>query len=317
MKKLIILALCVLFAKVFLAQTTNAGKVQVVTKLVQKTIPVQSSQNLKITAKKAKVMITPSSDNQIHVKMSLISKHTSKEKAEKDLQALVYEIGESNSEITLKNEIQKDKVNEKITSLLKTVYEIQIPAQMPIKIQQSYGDVRIEKVKSNLNLNTNYTDIKLLDIHLDKADIQNNYSDMEIKNCSGKYVVISNYGDVKVRNTENMDFTGKINYGDILLETFSGDVNITANYSDVKLENIKEIKRLNIVSNYSDVDMIFKDVATLSKYGFDIVNNFSDVSIPETMRKDFVKSTNTLIKTASNGTPTIKIIANYGDINLK
>jgi hypothetical protein len=315
MKKLIILGLCVLFAKIFLAQTTNAGKVQVVTKLVQKTIPIQSTQDLKITAKKAKIMITPSSDNQIHLKMSLIAKHTEKEKAEKDLQALVYEIGEDNAGIVLKNDIQKDKVNEKITSLLKTVYELQIPAQMPVKIHQNYGEIQIENVKSSLNLHANYTDIKLSDLHPDKADIHGNYSDIEIKNCSGKYIVTSNYGDVKVRNTNSMDFIGKINYGDVLLETFSGDANITANYSDVKMENIKEIKRLNIVSNYSDV--VFKDTATLNQYGFDIINNFSDVSISETMRKDFVRTTNTLVKTATNGTPTIKIIANYGDINLK
>ncbi len=315
MKKLIILGLYILFAKILLAQTTNAGKVQVVTKLVQKTIPVQANQTLNITAKKAKIMITPSSDNQLQLKMSLIAKHTQREKAEKDLQALIYEIGEDNSGIILKNDIQKDKVNEKITSLLKTVYEIQIPTNMPVKIHQNYGEIQIEKVKSNLTLNTNYTSIKLLEMHLDKADIESNYSDMEIKDCSGKYTVVSSYGNTKVRNTSNMDFTGKINYGDILLETFSGDASITANYSDVKLESIKEIKRLNIISNYSDV--VFKDLSNLARYGFDIVNNFSDVSIAEPMRKDFVKSTNTMIKTAANGTPIIKIIANYGDIDLK
>lgn len=315
MKKLIILGLCILFAKVFLAQTTNPGKVQIVTKLVQKTIPVQPTQDIKITAKKAKIMIVPSTDNQIHLKMSLIAKHTEREKAEKDLQALVYEIGEDNTSIVLKNDIQKDKVNEKITSLLKTVYELQIPPQMAVKIHQNYGEIQIENVKSNLNLHTNYTEIKLLQLYSEKTDINSNYSDIEIKNCSGKYLITSNYGDIKVRNADNMDFTGKINYGDVLIETFSGDANITANYSDVKMENIKEIKRLNIMSNYSDV--VLRDAANLTRYGFDIINNFSDVSIPETMRKDFVRTANTLAKTAVNGTPTIKIIANYGDINLK
>lgn len=315
MKKLIVLGLCILLAKIFLAQTTKPGKVQVVTKLVQKNISVQANQELKITAKKAKVLITPSADSQLHVKMSLIAKHTEKEKAEKDLQALEYEILENNTEIVLKNEIKRDKVNEKITSLLKTVYEVQVPVQMPIKIQHNYGEIHIEKMKSDLNLNANYVEIKLSELQLKRADIQNNYSDIEMRGCSGKYIVTSNYGKVKVKNSTNMDFIGKINYGDVFVETFSGDANITANYSDVKLENIQEIHRMNIVSNYSDLE--FKDMHTISKYGFDIVNNFSDVFISEPIRKEFIKNTNTLTKTAANGTPTIKIIANYGDIDLK
>lgn len=315
MKKLIILGMCMLFAKIFLAQTTNNGKVQVVTKLVQKTIPVQPNQELKITAQKAKVMITPSSDNQIHLKMSLIAKHTAREKAEKDLQALVYEIGEDNSGITLKNDIQKDKVNEKITSLLKTVYELQIPPAMPVKINQNYGEIKIEKIKSNLNLHTNHTDIELAQIQSEKMDIQANYSDIVCKDCSGKLMIISNYGKARLKNAQNMDFTGKMNYGELFIEDFGGETNITANHSEVNLAGLKDVKRINIVANYSDVD--FKDVQTLHHCGFDITGNFSDIDIAETIRKDFIRNVNTVIKTASNGAPVIRIIANYGDIDLK
>lgn len=315
MKKLIILGLYILFAKISLAQTTNAGKVQVVTKLVQKTIPAQASQTLNITAKKAKIMITPSSDNQLHLKMSLIAKHMQRQKAEKDLQALVYEIGEDNSGITLKNDIQKDKVNEKITSLLKTVYEIQIPAHMPVKIHQNYGEIQIEKVKSNLNLNTNYTNIELYQVQSQKTEIQANYSDIISKDCSGKLMIISNYGKTKLKNAQNMDFTGKVNYGELFIDNFAGESNITANYSDIDLTDIKEIKRINIFANYSDID--FKDVQSLNHCGFDITGNFSDIDIAESIKKEFTHNVNSIIKMASNGAPVIKIIANYGDIDLK
>ncbi|MDW8348136.1 MAG: DUF4097 family beta strand repeat-containing protein, partial [Bacteroidia bacterium] len=314
-KSIILLCLYVVSLKSILSQTTTPNKVQVVTKLVQKSIPIQNNQNLQFETKRAKLLLSPSTDNQIHIKISLIAKHTSKQKAEKDLQALTYQIIENQGTITLKNDIQRDKVNERVTSLLKTIYEVQVPSSVTVGIKQKYGEIEIEKINSNLNIDCNYTDIKLAQLHAEKVDIQTNYSDIVAKNCSGKFTLIGSYNKVKIYQAHKMHLTGTFNYSEILIEDFSGEANINANYSEIEMSDIKETQRMNIISNYSDIE--FKDVQNLAHFGFDIAGNFSDIDIAEPLKKDFVRTMNRIVKNAAQGSPVIKITANYGDIEIE
>ncbi|MDW8302178.1 MAG: DUF4097 family beta strand repeat-containing protein [Bacteroidia bacterium] len=315
MSRSIILLSLYCVSTLVVAQTTNPGKVQVVTKLVQKSISAQPNQNLQIDAKRAKVILSPSTDNQIHLKLSLIAKHTQREKAEKDLQALTYEISTQGQDIVIKNQIDRNKINERITSLLKTIYEIQLPTQIPITVKQNYGEVQIDKIKSPFTLQCDYTEIKLTQAQSEKAEIRTNYSDVTLKGCSGKFNISSNYGKIEINQSENMDLTGNFNYGEISIQDFSGEINLNANHSEIEITGIKDAQKVNIVSNYTDIE--FKNAQSLSDYGFDIAGHFSDIEIAEPLKKDFVRSSNKLFKNASKNAPVIRITVNHGDIEVE
>ncbi len=235
--------------------------------------------------------------------------------------------------------VHKDK-----NTNLRIDYTVFMPENMELKLNNSFGSVILPEFSSPLHLNLNYCTLTAPNIRNLENNINLNYGTANINSMNGgnlnsnftnlnlgnlKNVNLkNNNGRFKARNLE--DIEGILNYSQGVLGTIKDAVKLKLNYTnDLVIEKIDEnLKSLEILSNYSDVDL---PISLKTNVEFNIKTNHGSFLVDPALLVRFIKNTETQSKNRSkisnsyqgqigksnNPNAKITVISNFGDVKIK
>ncbi|KOY84685.1 hypothetical protein AD998_19835 [bacterium 336/3] len=265
-------------------------------KTIQKSYSA-SGMNLKITNSYGKVHINTNSSNQINVKVEMIAKASSKERADEILDKISVTTTQSGNLIafeTLLSNMSGWSWGGRTSFEIN--YTIDMPATTPLEVYNKYGNTYVGNCSSKTTLHTSYGNIKAekLTGSSEKA-VQVKYGNAQVAYIEegSIYVAYGNLdleqaGNIKLKNSYSNTEVGKVNslnvdnaYGNLEIESveqiegetdYAGkfiiknlgkSMNMKGSYnSSFKIEGIeKRCQNITIDARYSDCSLDFNEDA--------------------------------------------------------
>lgn len=244
------------FLLLFLGTVFSVSNAQehVFTKSIFKSINV-ANRNITIDAEKANITITEAEDDNFTIDLKFVSKHTDKQRAEKQLSYMNHILNIKNKEVYLRNYILISSGKE-LSGSIQAEYVLKIPKNKIVSITNSLGNIEVENIEGNFSINTKYGNITLQNI-TGKLDLYGHIGELRLENCylnskiETKYIssyYINNKGSYNV--ISNM---GTLNFS--LNKTIS-NLTINASGTEIVLLNKNCIEfNLNLISQYGNIDI--------------------------------------------------------------
>ena len=245
------------------AQTT----LQVVTKIVEKTLPYKTGFSLNIDAEKADITLKANPNaKEISVKMEFISKNPNLESAKTDIDAIKYVAENQGKNVYLRNYIGIEKGSAKPTSDLKTRYTIEVPAEMTVSVKNNFGKLNVSGLRNKVMLITEFCKTTLTDIK-GEMSINTRLGDIDGRGLEGKISVQSNRSDV-------------------FLSMAKGECAITAQYGKINIETDKTFTQLSIKADKAEVHFL-PPAATAITY--DLEAEYGKVILPQKITPKYIE----------------------------
>ncbi len=241
--------------------------------------------------------------NESHIgfHVEIVTKSNKEEKAENLLRQIDIEFENYKSD---KKVVAKTIIPNKINNIeFQIDYYIMIPHHIVLSIDNSYGDISIDKLSRHLNLDLDYGNLSIDSLSTDnKIDVT--------------------YGNIKIKHAEKVD--AKIAYGNIRINT-GNEINVNLKYGDAKFGNIKSLKCNSQYSDIScsDIDNAYLKIQYSDTYlknvkALTIDGTYSDVEIDYLLKNfSFTSSYGDIeINKVSHDFELIDIKTTYSDANI-
>jgi len=268
---------------------------QVVTKTIEETNNWSYKQTLEINGENAIIHISTWDQPKIKTTIELIAKHPDKEVAEKDLEALQFNISSQKKRFSISNYLSISKSNAKPSSTLKTKMTLIIPKNCPLSVKNNFGSIHIEGLKQRLKIDSRFTNIT-------------------IEKLKGPLDINSHLGEIYGKDI-NSNLTITSNRSKIYFEQLSGNIDINAKYGIIQIvEDAAYAYDLNITGDKSNVT-ILNAKPTLNAY--DLKTSFGSITTHKQNSFNVIMDTDTLKQIHAIpivSTSNISIKLDYGDI---
>lgn len=265
-------------------------------KTIQKSYSA-SGMNLKITNSYGKVHINTNSGNQINVKVEMIAKASSKEKADEILDKISVTTTQSGNLIAFETILSNmsgwswgGRTSFEIN------YTIDMPSTTPLEVYNKYGNTYLNNFSAKLSLQNWYGNIKTEKItgsddkniqvkygnaqvvYLEKGNIAIAYGNLDLEQSNQAKVkvsysnasmgklkalnIFSSYSNIEVESAESIE--GSSDYsGKFIVKSLGKSMDMTGSYnSSFKIEGIeKGCQNITIDTRYSDCSLDFNEDA--------------------------------------------------------
>ncbi len=197
-------------------------------RVVEKSYNVSATTSLQIRNKFGRIEINSWDKNEFAIKIELIGRSRSEERAQRILDQIEIDIDEGSSQISFETRI--DRMKNKNNEGFEVNYTISMPEANPLDIKNSFGDVLMGNRGGDLDINVSYGSMRVGDVA----------GDTELK---------LSFGSGDIDNIQDGDLTVK--YSDFSLES-SKNIELNQGFSDVE---IGEVEDLELESKYGDVEI--------------------------------------------------------------
>lgn len=270
---------------------------KVITEVVEKQFKYQPGFEVNIEGQNAEIVVETWDQNEVKVIIELISKHPDQAIAERDIEALQFDITQHGQMIYFRNFIKPNAGKPEPEAQLKALYTVTLPSECPVYLKNNFGNASISNLSSLLRLNAEFTNILL-------------------QNLQGTTFINSRFGDITGYNLGG-EMTIDTRRSDITLHNLSGKVNINSYYGIIKLFTDKSLVQLNIDANKSDV--YFFD-PNPTAYGYTLTAHYGTITAPSDLKFNFLEN-NTKLKKAvfqpSKEMATVSIKISFGNIVIR
>lgn len=280
-------------------------KVSVLTRSIEKQFAVKDLPHLNINTERGIITIKGWEKKEIKVLLKLSAKNNDPIIARKELDYMQYSITITSNSIYISNRMQLKNPNEEISSLIVANYEIFVPYNTDIHVDNKFGKLAIYDVKGLLEGELNYSDLSLIrksgninfwitigDLNCNSSKlngkITTKHSNISISETIGSFTLKSEYGNMKM------------GYGNDLLR-----LSVVSNATDINIEN-KSCKPLHLVlsGTYCPLKMDYGCYTPDKKL---LKSDYNSNTEQEVWK---------LIYWPAENGPVLKINAKFGSINL-
>lgn len=291
-------------------------------RVIDANFEAKANYNLYLNGKYSDYKIVTWNENRVSFHVEIIVKSNREDVAKEAVNNIDVEFNNRKDEATIEARTVFKKNTFKNISY-EIDYYVMIPKDLYLVIDNSYGNVEIDKLNKTLDLKLDYGNFSIDSIFTD-AMLDVDYGNVKVK-YADKVKAVIDYGNIRINSGNEVDV--KMSYGNMNLDDVKtldancrySDVtcsdadyaNLDMQYSDIYLKKIKEV---TIDGRYSDVeiDRLLKKINFVSDYGdieidnvdrdfelIDINANYADADI-----------------TLSDGNSfSYDISVTYGDIN--
>jgi hypothetical protein len=212
MKRFRLLSLFVFLAS---GQIIAQQKLQVVEKTIEKDIPGDKVEAIKIVCEKADVRIQGWDQDYIKFTLKLTARHENKEVASRELSYIKYAITHEDGIVEFRNRFDFPDEVRYVKSALGVLYEIKVPFRVLLQLEGKYsnieltdltrevdgtfefGNVKLNKLSGQVKLNCTYADVIGQDINA-TFFCRTNKADIYLENLRGSYSINSSFGTVVI-----------------------------------------------------------------------------------------------------------------------
>ncbi len=259
-------------ATALMAQETTF---EVVTKRVEETFPYRPGFDLNIEGEKADVVIQAAEAQEIGVVMEIVARHPDRAVAERDMEAMKFQVERVEERIFLRNYLSPDDSAPKPESTFDIRYVITVPPDCPVYLKNEYGQANIADLSNQLRVNSSFTRLGL-------------------QNLQGMIDIFTRFGDLQGQ-TINGQVSINARRSNLDLADISGEFDITAQYGILNINADPRLLKLRLDAERSEVFLISPDPRL---FAYDLEAHNSEVRLPSNMAFEW-KSNDEALKKAT------------------
>lgn len=279
--------------------------------------------------------------NTIQVKVKVSANSSNERMISRYLDNIDIEKEVNKGTLSLKTLFKSDKIKpgEKGSSdYYKVKYEVSIPKNIKLKINNRFGNVDLPTFLAPLELNLSYGDLNSPEINNNLSNLKTRFSNVRVLNLTGVNLN-SAFSDLNFGKVNNVEITstkdkilaelleniqGDLNYPKGLIKLLNEDISLKLNFSDnLTLEKLgNDLKTLEITSKYSDLLLPLQtgfngilDVKTTNGNFF--TTESLKVRITNQKKVENTKEVNAIIGSESKPSRRIIIHSLNGDVKIK
>ena len=339
-----------------------------VEKRINKEFNVQPESSLAIDNRYGRIDVAIGEANRIKIEVVMKVKAGSEKKAQEALDRISVDISQGGSRVSASTSISStsgwmswfDTGNVE----MEISYNVLVPADIYMDLKQKYGSVFVETTNRDLRIDLSYGDIRLGDINaklslemaysdgslsrIKNGDLSLSYSDLEMEDAQSveidmKYTdvsmgsairanVMTAYGNFRAMDIDELMYRGK--YDDVVIERvksidmesaysgmkiggISGHGHFEMRYGDLQVSNIAAgFSKLDIDTEYTGVVLRF---APNAAFAIDAQNNYCDIHHHDLRVTEDIQRTGSTVLKASRGSGGGLVIArmNYGELTIE
>jgi len=172
---------------------------------------------------------------EIKVVIKLTAKNVNVDIARKELNYMTYSITENYNSVYVNNRMVLDQPNKEISSIILAEYEIFVPYETNIRIDNRFGKLEITDVKG------------LIEGEL-------HYSDLSLNRKSGPITMLITIGDFNITKSK-LSGTVTTRHSNISISETFGKLRLETEYGNMNLSYGSELLQLSILSNATIINI--------------------------------------------------------------
>lgn len=282
----------ILLAGVSFSSASAQEKIQVVTRTVSKSFIIAHKGGLNIKAEKATIVVKRSKDQNLNIKLLLISKNPSQKIAVEDLKYCDYKIENRSEDVFVSNFFDFKNNYKEISSNLSARYEVELPEHVNLIISNIYGELHLAGLSNNINVKTSFGQIYLQTIS-GSLNINSSFTDIIGERINGPCVIKTENGEVKL---SQINAIGNINshFGNIHLSQIHSSLIVHADMSQVNLA-----------------------ISNLDHYSLKFLAQKDKIYVPDELKKNLSSSHGNSTLNFVKGKIVLNVTTNFSSIHLK
>lgn len=224
---------------------------------ITKEFSVSSSPGLKIINKYGNINVIEGKENSITFKIEIIGKGSTEQLAKEYAETVSIDFSQNGNTVTAETKLKSINCNNCGRT---TNYTVIAPKSAIMDLQNKYGNIYLEDVKTPLKIGVGYGNFRANSLAKTEVDIK--YGNVEITSCSD-LDLDSKYSNIKIDKIEKLKADSKydkFNIGSV------SDFNLETAYTDVKID---KLNRRFIANDFKYCKLNISEVAT----------NFSEIKI--------------------------------------
>jgi len=246
----------------FLAlNVASQGLIQRATKTM--TYSFEGCSSLLIQGEKATIKITGKSQNRIELKILLVAKHKKQATALNDLKYIKFASIKQGAQLNLKNYYESTNAN--IESNLSVMYELTVPKDIAIQLNNLYGAVTLFDLSGKKSVDISFGRLEMQAID-GTTNLQLRYSNLTAQKINGKFTGTLSKSDAAITNcAAQMELNTKYGYLNTSLTNDCENIQIAGTRTEIVLNTPSTDYNLDLKTMYSNVEVYDKVVTPTYK----------------------------------------------------
>lgn len=272
-------------------------RLQVITKRIVKSFPYSEGFEVNLEGENAEVLVESWDKKEIAVQLELIAKHPKTERAESDLERMVYVLERVKQKIYIRNYIKEEGATDQ-SAVLEARYVIKLPEDCPVYIKNQFGETDVRNLTNQLRIFNEFGNVALYNI-TGGMQMRTKFSEVKGDQLVGNFDIFARRSQVELTN-------------------IVGNYHIEAAYSSLNLYAGEGLLDLNIDANKTDVQLFNIDPMTHQQQ---LVVQHGNVTIPNAWQYQLQEDTPQIKKLTfhpnSEIYATITISISFGDLKIE
>ncbi|SNC68429.1 hypothetical protein SAMN06265337_2310 [Hymenobacter gelipurpurascens] len=270
-------------------------KVQVVTRTIEKTLPLTPTTRIYVQGEKATVHVQGWDKPTARLVLRLVAKHPDRAVAERELQVMQYRIEQTGNDVNLRNFFTL-AAGTTLQSNLRAEYTLWVPAKISLQITNAYGETMLTSLSGLQEILQEFGQIKLQDLQ-------------------GQLTITSKYADITARNLD-LTFTCHADKAAIRLTDAAGRYTIYNTYGSIRVEPTAGLTGLQITAARTEVTIVSPQ---MDLYSYEFTTLHGNIKLPaNTTFSPGVVNTRTFFQVQYRKTdPLIRVNTSYAPVTLQ
>ncbi len=242
------------------------------------TYKVNNSDALNIENKFGKVHVNTWDKNEIKVRIDIIARASSDDKAAEILKNISINERRADNIISIATKMEPMRVSGSASKSFEINYTVYMPTENMLTVKNSFGDVYLASLKGKADITVKYGSLKT-----DKLSNSDNRVSLAYSSGTCSYI---NSGNIEVSYSNmNVDATnglqGFSKFSDFKIGDLRDELNLEVKYGTFKVDQVsKNIRKISLDSGFSPILLNFEDNAA---FNFDVNVSFADFKVDKSL----------------------------------
>ncbi|WP_114778312.1 DUF4097 family beta strand repeat-containing protein [Botryobacter ruber] len=286
-----------------------------VTKTIERNYKVGNSDRLNIENKFGKVHVNTWKKNEIHVKVDIICRAGTDQRAQQLMDLIRVTENRSGKVISFRTELEPIRINNNSEKGFEINYTVSMPDDNPLTVKNSFGDVYLANFRGVAAINVRYGSLKAEQLNNTSNTVKVAYGSANCRYINQGNIDLS-YGSLNVEGTNGLQGSSK--FSDIKIGSLNSSLDLDMKYGALRIDNIsRNASKINVAGGFSPISLRFEDKTT---FKFDVNVQFGNFKYDKelvTLTSHEKSHTSTAYKGSfGSAAPkgSVSIVSKYGDV---
>jgi hypothetical protein len=240
-------------------------------KTFEKTYKVSKTDMLNFENKFGKVHVNTWNRNEVHVKVDIVARAGTENKAQEILNSISIVESRDGKMLSVRTNIESMRISGNGNRSFEVNYTIDMPAENPLTVKNSFGDVYLADLKGKVDVNVKYGALKCGRLSNTGNNVKVAYGSANCGYINGGNVNVA-YGNMSLEGANGL--IGSSKFSDFKLGSLGETMEMEVKYGSFRVDNIsKNVRKIALDSGFTPISLNFE---ANTNFNFDVNVQFAD-----------------------------------------